>query len=72
MAASGVSGAVHVADVTAGVQPVSHTLLEDLGFREAAILLAVPQEISVVRDLKDASRAWKQGNLTEVGPKGRE
>src|SRR5215207_10055931 len=64
------SGSVHVAEVTAGVEPISHSLLEDLGIREAPILLAVPQEISVVRDLKDASRAWKQCNLTEVGPKG--
>jgi len=59
-----------VAEVTAGVEPISHSLLEDLGIREAVILLAVPQDISVVRDLKDASSAWKQCNLTEVGPKG--
>jgi len=61
---------VHVAEVPAGVETISHSLLEDLGIRKAAILLTVPQEISVVRNLKDASRAWNQCNLTEVGLKG--
>jgi hypothetical protein len=53
------------------VQPVAHTLLQDLGFRKAPVVLAIPDDFALVSDLKHAAGAWNQGHFAEIRSKGR-
>jgi len=69
---SRISGPVHVTEVTGGVEPIPHALFQGLGIREAAVPLAIPQDIPVIRDLEYTARPWKQRNFAEVITKGGE
>ncbi|MNL76659.1 hypothetical protein D3C87_2026620 [compost metagenome] len=62
--------AIDMAQRPAGIQAVANALFQDFGFRKTAVALAVPDQIAVVGDLKNAARARLQHHFAQVGGKG--
>jgi hypothetical protein len=53
-------------------QPITNTQLQDLGFRKAPIVLAIPDDLALVSDLKHTAGAWTQCHFAEIRSEGRE
>ena len=63
---------VAVAEASFGIQPITNTLLQDLGFRKAPIVRAIPDDLALVSDLKHTAGVRNQGHFTQIRSEGRE
>ncbi len=63
---------VDVPEVAVGVDAVAHQLLQLLDVREAAVALALPDQLAVEPDLEDAAGAGTERHVAELEAEGRE
>ncbi|MNE55671.1 hypothetical protein D3C80_1505220 [compost metagenome] len=53
-------------EVAVRIDLITDPLLEDLGFREATVRLALPDLYIVTKNMKDPARAGHQGHFAQV------
>ena len=62
---------VKMAEVALGVQAIADALLQLLHIRKAAVPLALPDDLAIVGDRKDAAGSGLQRHFPQIGPERR-